>query len=155
MTTTTNALRVAQVIRADREKLFRAWTDPAELVHWWRMEEKGWSFAGASIDLRVGGRYRLGMTSPEGKTHVAIGEYRVIDRPKRLAFTWDWDDPESAMGETLVTVEFNDVGGGATEVVLIHERFPDSNRVSRHEHGWTQLLRLLDVAMRENVPSAG
>ncbi|MGQ0642082.1 MAG: SRPBCC family protein [Gemmatimonadaceae bacterium] len=90
MTTTTNALRVAQVIRADREKLFRAWTDPAEPVHWWRMEEKGWAFAGATIDLRVGGRYRLGMTSPEGKTHVAVGEYGVLDRPKRLAFTWDW-----------------------------------------------------------------
>jgi len=144
-----NALRVSQVIRADREKLFRAWTDPAELVHWWRMEEDGWSFAGATIDLRVGGRYRLGMTNPEGKTHVAVGEYREIDPPQRLAFTWDWDDPVSALGETLVTVEFNDAGAGATEVVLTHERFADSNRVSRHEQGWMQLLRLLNRAVED------
>ncbi len=149
MTTTINALRVSQVIRADREKLFRAWTDPAELVHWWRMDEDGWSFAGASLDLRVGGRYRLGMTSPEGKTHVAVGEYREIDRPQRLSFTWDWDDPASALGETLVTVEFNDAGAGATEVVLTHERFADPSRVSRHEHGWTQLLTLLNRAVEE------
>ena len=149
MTTTMNALRVSQVIRADREKLFRAWTDPAELVHWWRMEEDGWSFAGATIDLRVGGRYRLGMTNPEGKTHVAVGEYREIDPPQRLAFTWDWDDPVSALGETLVTVEFNDAGAGATEVVLTHERFADSNRVSRHEQGWMQLLRLLNRAVED------
>jgi len=149
VTTTMNALRVSQVIRADREKLFRAWTDPAELVHWWRMEEDGWSFAGATIDLRVGGRYRLGMTNPEGKTHVAVGEYREIDPPQRLAFTWDWDDPVSALGETLVTVEFNDAGAGATEVVLTHERFADSNRVSRHEQGWMQLLRLLNRAVED------
>jgi uncharacterized protein YndB with AHSA1/START domain len=149
MTTTMNALRVSQVIRADRETLFRAWTDPAELVHWWRMEENGWSFAGASIDLRVGGRFRLGMTNPEGKTHVAVGEYREIDRPNRLSFTWDWDDPDSALGETLVTVEFNDAGAGATEVVLTHERFADPNRVSRHEQGWMQLLRLLNRAVEE------
>jgi len=149
VTTTMNALRVSQVIRADRERLFRAWTEPSELVHWWRMEENGWSFAEATIDLRLGGHYRLGMTSPEGQTHVAVGEYREIDPPHRLAFTWDWEDPVSAMGETLVTVEFNDAGGGETEVVLTHERFADPNRVSRHESGWMQLLRLLSRAVEE------
>lgn len=146
-TVSARALQVSQTIEASAEKLFRAWTDPEELKHWWRMEEAGWSFADASIDLRVGGSYRLGMKSPAGQTHVAIGVYREIDPPRRLVFTWEWEDPASSVGETLVTVEFEELGGNTTRVTLTHERFPDSTRVANHERGWTQLLRLLDSAM--------
>lgn len=144
MTTTTNTLRVSRTIHADRETLFRAWTDPKELRHWWRMKGDGWKFAGASIDLRVGGRYTLGMTDPTGKTHTSVGEYRTIDPPARLAFTWDWEDPSSRVGETVVTVEFIDAGNGSTEVVLTHERFPNVESMGSHEKGWTALLELLD-----------
>lgn len=141
---TTHSLRLTHTIRADAERLFRAWTDPKELRHWWRMEGPGWSFTEASIDLRVGGRYRLGMTSPDGQTHVAVGEYVEIDRPSRLVFTWDWENPASRVGDTLVTLEFKKAGDHATEVVLTHERFADADRVANHERGWSQLLRLLD-----------
>ena len=150
-TATTNSLQISQTIRADADRLFRAWTDPEELVHWWRMDADGWAFAGATIDLKVGGKYRLGMTSPEGKTHVAVGEYREVDRPNRLAFTWDWENPSERVGETLVTVEFNDAGNDMTEVVLTHERFSDAARAASHEQGWTQLLRLLDRSMKETT----
>lgn len=143
-TAATNSLRVAQTIRATPERLFRAWTEPDELMQWWRMEGDGWASAGASVDLKVGGKYRLAMTSPDGKAHVAVGEYREVDPPTRLAFTWDWDDPASRVGETLVTIDFNDVGDNMTEVVLTHERFANAEQASGHEQGWTQLLRLLD-----------
>jgi uncharacterized protein YndB with AHSA1/START domain len=116
------------------------------------MDEPGWAFAGATVDLRVGGAYRLGMTSPDGKSHVAVGVYREVQRPTRLAFTWDWENPESRVGDTLVTVEFKKVSTDTTEVVLTHERFPDAARASGHERGWTQLLSLLDRATREHTP---
>ena len=139
-----NSLRVSRIIQADAETLFRAWTDPRELMHWWRMAGEGWRFAGASIDLRVGGQYRLGMTDPDGHTHVAVGVYREVQRPVRLVFTWDWDNPANRVGETLVSVEFKVLGQKRTEVVLTHERFADSARMGRHEQGWTELLGLLD-----------
>jgi uncharacterized protein YndB with AHSA1/START domain len=142
-TAATHSLRVSHTIRADAERLFRAWTDPEELKHWWRMEGEGWAFAAASIDLRVGGRYRLGMTDPDGIVYTAVGVYREIRRPTRLVFTWDWEERSVRVGETLVTVEFKS-DGDRTEVVLTHERFADPARVARHEQGWTQLLRLLD-----------
>jgi len=148
-TATANSLQVSRTIAASPERLFRAWTDPKELEHWWRMEGDGWAFAGAEVDVRVGGRYRLGMKDPDGKTHVAVGVYREVKRPTRLAFTWDWEDPESRVGETLVTIDFKDVGGHRTEVVLTHERFPDQARAVRHEQGWTQLLKLLNGYSQE------
>jgi uncharacterized protein YndB with AHSA1/START domain len=150
MTTATNtSVRVTQRIRATPERLFRAWTDPKELAHWWRMDAPGWSFTGATIDLQVGGRYRLAMTGPDGKAHVAIGEYQEVQRPTRLAFTWEWEDEASRVGDTLVTVELNDVGDNVTEIVLTHERFSDAARAAGHETGWTQLLRLLDRTTQE------
>jgi uncharacterized protein YndB with AHSA1/START domain len=148
-TATSTSVRVSQRIRATPARLFRAWTDPQELAHWWRMEGDGWAFAGAQLDLRVGGRYRLGVTGPDGKTHVALGEYQEFQPPARLAFTWDWEDESSRVGDTLVTVEFNDVGDGVTEIVLTHDRFADAARVAGHENGWSQLLRLLDHRMQE------
>ncbi len=150
-TATTPAVRVTQTIRASQERLFQAWTDPKQLAAWWRMDEPGWAFAGATIDLTVGGRYRLGMTSPDGKAHVAIGVYREVQRPTRLAFTWDWEDAESRVGETLVTVEFKKVSADTTEVVLTHERFADAARADGHKRGWTQLLTVLDRAMQERA----
>lgn len=144
MTGAIRSLRVARVIRADAEALFRAWTDPQVLMHWWRQAGEGWAFAGAAIDLRVGGCYRLAMTDPEGRTHAAVGVYREVEPPARLVFTWDWENAARSVGETLVTIEFKDAGEDRTEVIVTHERFADAARVGRHEQGWTELLRLLE-----------
>jgi uncharacterized protein YndB with AHSA1/START domain len=135
---------VSRIIRADADTLFRAWTDPQVLMHWWRQEAEGWAFAGASIDLRTGGRYRLAMTDPEGHMHAAVGVYRAVERPVRLSFTWDWEGQGRSVGATLVTVMFKPAGEGSTEVVVTHERFADVTRMDRHEQGWTELLRLLE-----------
>ncbi|MGH7669493.1 MAG: SRPBCC family protein [Gemmatimonadaceae bacterium] len=145
--TATQAVRLARTIHATPERLFRAWTDPKELANWWHMEDAGSSFAGATVDAKVGGRYRIGMKNAEGKTHVAVGEYREVKRPTRLVFTWNWEDDTMGGSNTLVTVEFKDVGGGNTEVTLTHERFADAKTAQGHEHGWTQLLRMLDTAV--------
>ncbi|HKW00320.1 MAG TPA: SRPBCC domain-containing protein [Vicinamibacterales bacterium] len=142
MTTAPLSLTVSRVIRRNADALFRAWTDPRELMHWWRQEGDGWTFAGASIDLRVGGAYRLGMNAPDGRKHVASGVYREIERPHRLVFTWDWED--NPVGNTLVTVEFKALDTARTEVAITHERFADAARMGRHEQGWTELLRLLE-----------
>jgi uncharacterized protein YndB with AHSA1/START domain len=143
-TMTANSLRVSRIIKATPDALFRAWTEPAQLRKWWRMDGEGWSTGETTLDLRVGGKYRLGMTGPDGQAHIAIGEYREVRRPDRLVFTWDWDKPTGRLGETVVTIEFKDVGNGATEVVLTHEGFGDEKQVAGHEKGWTQLLSLLD-----------
>ena len=149
---TRTSVRVSQIIRATTERLFRAWTDPDELQHWWRMEGDGWAFAHASLDLRVGGRYELAMTSPDGQLHVAAGVYREVRPPTRLAFTWDWENPAHRMGETLVTVDLKPVERASTEVVITHERFADAKRADSHERGWSQLLRLLNHMIEDSKP---
>ena len=57
-------LAIPRIINAPRERVFQAWTEPARLLHWWRAQD-GWTTPILEVDLRVGGRYRLGMQDPE------------------------------------------------------------------------------------------
>ena len=89
----------------------------------------------AEVDLRAGGKYRIHMRAPDGVEHRLYGVYQEVDPPRKLVYTWSWEENPD-MGETLVTVEFLD-RDGATEVVLTHELFPTDEVRGRHEEGWT------------------
>jgi uncharacterized protein YndB with AHSA1/START domain len=57
-------------------------------------------------------------------------------------YTWRWEaKPE--LGETLVTVEFHEVGR-STEVVLTHELFPTATARDDHNRGWNGCLDRLE-----------
>jgi len=45
-----------------------------------------------AIDVRPGGRWRTTMRLSNGSEHTVSGIYRTIEPPKRLVFTWGWDD---------------------------------------------------------------
>lgn len=137
------SLTLRRTVQASRDKVFRAWTDPAVLRQWFAPE--GYAVPTAELDLTVGGRYRIVMAAPDGGKHVATGTYREIRRPERLVFTWQWEDAEDP-AETLVTVQFHD-RGAATEVVLTHERFPNEEDRDKHEEGWSSVLNRLPAAV--------
>lgn len=141
MTTMTDtSLRLSRTIRADLATVFEAWTEPEQLRQWSAPE--GMTVAAAEVDLRVGGRYRIRMKNPDGEIFTAVGEYREIDYPNRLVYTWGWEETGNNHYETRVTVEFFD-RGGATEVVLTHELFPDAELAGKHTEGWTSCLNRL------------
>lgn len=140
-TQTATSLSLTRTIRADRDAVFRAWTEPAQLRQWSCPE--GMGIAEVQVDLTVGGRYRIRMTGAEGQVYTAFGTYREIDRPQRLVYTWDWEEPDHAVGETLVTVEFSE-RGGSTEVTLTHEAFSAAEAKVSHEQGWTSCLNQLE-----------
>ena len=138
-------LKLRRTFAAPREKVFKAWTDPSMLKEWFHSSD-GWVTPINEIDLRVGGRYRLGMQSPDADApYVVQGTYREIEPPQKLVFTWSWEGKdENAM---LVTILFREIGD-ETEIELIHEQFSDSDIRDKHEHGWqgcfTQLSKLLN-----------
>jgi uncharacterized protein YndB with AHSA1/START domain len=115
-------------------------------MKWWAAGD-GFTTTVAEVDLRVGGRYRLGMKSPDdGAVHVCTGVYREVRPPSRLVYTWAWEG--SGGPDTLVTVEFHD-RGGSTEVVLTHGGFVDAVDRDRHVTGWTGCLDNLTNVLAE------
>jgi uncharacterized protein YndB with AHSA1/START domain len=140
-TRTSTSLTLSRVVNADPATVFRAWTEPDQLQQWSAPE--GASVASAEVDLTVGGRYKILMKNEQGERHTAVGVYRVIEPPRRLVYTWSWEEEQYDVGQTQVTVEFNDLGG-STEIVLTHERFPDADATGSHEKGWTSCLNRLE-----------
>ena len=137
-------LNMNRTFAAPRDQVYAAWTEPEHLKQWWGPE--GFVSPDAAIDLRVGGRYRAGMRAPDGTEMAVVGEYTEIAAPERLAFTWAWDPPMGGPEETLVTVEFRDLGD-MTEVVLTHERFLSVQSRDQHQHGWTSTFVCLEQAL--------
>ena len=139
-TETGQQLNLTRVMKAGRERVFEAWTTPADMMNWACPE--GATVLEAHSDLRVGGKYSITMQVENG-TLTAFGTYREVEVPTRLVYTWDWDAPDHAMGETIVTVEFNELGEG-TEVVLRHDAVPSAEARDGHEAGWGSCLNRLE-----------
>ena len=131
-------LQVKRTFGASRERVFRAWTNAEELRHWF-FPSTDYTVVISMLDLRVGGKYQLEMHHKDsGNVHRLEGIYREVKPPQKLVFTWQWESgPEAS--ETLVTVEFHDLGP-STEIVLTHEHLPNLEERDKHSHGWTGCL---------------
>jgi uncharacterized protein YndB with AHSA1/START domain len=109
-------VRVRKVVRAKKERVFRAWTDPEEMKRWWSLGE-GWKTSFVEMDPRVGGRFALGNQPADGSAILITGEFLEIKPPDKLVYRWLFHTPTPE--ESLVTVEFHDLGS-STEVVITH-----------------------------------
>ena len=56
------------------------------------------------------GSYRIAMQPPDGDLFYLTGEFREVDPPARLAYTFRWEDPDPDDRETVVTLSFGDPG---------------------------------------------
>jgi glutathione S-transferase len=136
-------LQVSRFIRAPREKVFDAFVTRQGLAAW--MGPRSLTVPEASVDARVGGRYRVVMRARDGSTYVVGGVYRELARPERLVFTWRWEGADMPGVETLVTVRFAQREGG-TQLTVHHTGFPDAGMRDSHGQGWNSSLnKLIDL----------
>ena len=131
-------LTLSRVFDAPRAAVFNAWTDRDEILKWWAPE--GFSETIVEINLRVGGVFRFGFTSPKGDRIEVTGTFKEVDPPKKLVYTWKWETVKDWKEQTtLVTVVFKETVG-QTELVLTHENFPDEKTRESHTKGWNSCL---------------
>ncbi|HEY2800630.1 MAG TPA: SRPBCC domain-containing protein [Chthoniobacterales bacterium] len=135
-------LEIKRFINAPRDRVYAAWTDPAQLKEWFGPEDVQTLIFRA--DVRVGGRYRWDLRSPDGEEMTAFGEYRELVPGRKIVFTWKWDDDENwAAHDSLVMVELSDHDRG-TNVRLTHVQLPSEESRDRHNEGWNSLLDKLE-----------
>jgi uncharacterized protein YndB with AHSA1/START domain/predicted enzyme related to lactoylglutathione lyase len=134
-----SALVIRRVLKAPRERVFAAWTQPDTLRRWLAPGEM--HVAELNFDARVGGAYRIAMLTPDGEPFVVHGAVRELRAPERLSMTWQWENDEGVPegNETILTLDFYDRDGD-TELVLMHENLTDAESRERHEHGWNDIL---------------
>ena len=83
------------------------------------------------------------MQPPEGQAFALVGEFREVDPPARLAFTFRWEDPDPDDTETVAELSFTE-RGDATEVVLTQGPFKTEARRELHRGGWTDSFEKLE-----------
>lgn len=135
-------LRLERIMRAPPDQVFRACVEPQSLSEWWG--PAGFTVPRVELDVREGGRYRIEMQPPEGDRFSLHGEYREVEPPGRLAYTFRWDPPTADDQETLVTLTFQPVDRG-TRLVLDHGPFRTGERYELHEAGWIDTLDRLEA----------
>ena len=136
-------LRIERTFNAPASKVFEAWTSPEVLRRWWHAEHS-WETTIAEVEVRVGGAIHLVMRNPaDGAEYAGRGEFTILEPPRRLAFTWAWENEPSA--RQLVEVELTD-HGERTTVVMTHTGLPD-DETDDYRDGWQNSFDNLDVAL--------
>jgi uncharacterized protein YndB with AHSA1/START domain len=136
-------------IESSPERIFDALTNPQERVAWWGGGGANARFKTDAMDsdLRVGGKWEMrGMT---GERPFSIsGEYREVDRPRALAFTWSPSWAPDAAG-SLVRFELIDQNG-ATLVRITHSGL--TAEAAKAHAGWANILGWLKAHAESSAP---
>ena len=110
--TSDRELVLTRLINAPREKLYRAWTDPALLTQWFA--PLPYTTPRAELDVRPGGASLVVMRGPDGTDLPNRGVYLEVVPNERLvftdAFTTAWQPSEKPFMTVILTFEEEDGG---------------------------------------------
>ena len=134
-------LRLEWVFHASRAAVYSALTDPEELGRWWG--PRGFTAPSVEFEPRVAGGYRIAMQPPGGGVFHLSGEFREVEPPARLAYTFRWNPPAADDRETEVILALED-RGEKTKVILTQGEFATEERYALHEAGWSESLERLE-----------
>ena len=158
MSSRTFAVTVTRHLDFPPERVFDAWLDPEKIRAWSEMalEENGppADVRRVEVDARVGGRFTFSDMRPEGEA-VHWGTYLVIDRPRKLVFTWFTSEEEEQENNSTVTLTFEPAGKGCV-VKLVHEMNPKWAEYEKQvQKGWgTMLARIGALLGSRRGPAA-
>jgi uncharacterized protein YndB with AHSA1/START domain len=138
------SLEIKRMIKAPRDLVYAAWTNPDELKEWFGPE--GVKTRAIVVDTREGGIFRWDLIDTEGDEMTIRGEFREVDPGRKIVFTWQFEgDAKWKDHVSVVTVEFNDAGEDETEVRLRHEQLPDEDSRDKHTEGWINVFDKLET----------
>jgi uncharacterized protein YndB with AHSA1/START domain len=134
-TTETTSVERQVSIDASPETIWEFLVDPAKATRWMGMS--------ATLEAEPGGLYRVEVIPG----HTARGEFVELDPPRRLVYTWGWEEGENPgpPGSSTVEIELVPEGEGTT-VRLVHSDLPGADAAASHGHGWQHYLERLVIA---------
>lgn len=88
--TTTRALILSRTFEADRETVFKAWTEEEQLAQWWG--PKGIPLQILALDARTGGYFHYNLQLPDGSLMWGRFDYRELAKPERIVYESAFSD---------------------------------------------------------------
>jgi uncharacterized protein YndB with AHSA1/START domain len=131
---TVNGIDLTREFDAPRERVWREWTEPEAFADWFGGPEGVVPLDSVTMDVRVGGAWRLTMIY-EGREMHWKGEYQELVEPERLVLTMS-DQPGDDVFE-LITVELRELDDGRTEMRVSQRGHLTPEMYERAGAGWT------------------
>jgi uncharacterized protein YndB with AHSA1/START domain len=156
---TGRSTRVAQIVKAPREAVYRAFLEPEALALWLPPETMTGHVH--TLEPREGGKFRVSLTyrdqqnSPRGKTSedtdTVEGTFVELVPNERIVWLTEFEseDPDFA-GEMRIIWSLADADGG-TEVTVLFEDIPRGIRLEDNELGARQSLQKLAAFVEANT----
>ncbi|MGH9117181.1 MAG: SRPBCC family protein [Acidimicrobiales bacterium] len=144
-TSTDREIRVERVFDAPVERVWRAFSDPAQVAQWWG---RGNRLVVEHMEVERGGRWRYVEHAPDG-VHEFEGRNREVTPSESLVQTFKWGGLPGHV--SVETTEFEDLGDGRTKVIAtwLFQTNEDRNGMSGMEQGLEQSYAALDRLLRQ------
>jgi uncharacterized protein YndB with AHSA1/START domain len=137
-------LHLEKILTVPPERVFAAFVNPEQLRHWWG--PAGFTVPRLQFDAVEGADYRIALQPPDGDVFHIRGTFRAVEAPRRLIFTFIYEEPDPEDQETLATLTFEPTDLG-TRVILDQEPFKTPARLELHREGWTDTLERLERSL--------
>lgn len=143
---TSDTIEQEVTINARAERVFDALVDPDQRLQWWGGKGR-FRATHMESDLRPSGKWVMRFEMG-GRLSSVGGEYRTIERPRVLVFTWLPDWYENAT-ETLVRFDLAETAG-VTTVRITHSGLTTEGDRANHR-GWPDILAWLQTYVEQNI----
>lgn len=145
----TNTIRLHRVLRADPERVYRAFLDPDAMAKW--LPPNGFTGKVHEMDAKVGGGYKMSFTNfTTGKSHSFGGTYVELSPNEQIRYTDKFEDA-NLPGEMQVTVTLKKISCG-TELNVVQEGVPEVIPAEMCYLGWQESLVLLARLVEAEIP---
>lgn len=128
-------IAIERVINAPRDKVWAAWTTPAEIEKWWG--PRGMTTRVDEMDFREGGVWQFTMIDGDGNEYPSKGVYKEIVEEEKVAVTDEFGDsennervaPEGLPVGIVNTVTFEEAGDQTKVTVsIVHRTLEDKEK---------------------------
>jgi uncharacterized protein YndB with AHSA1/START domain len=163
MKTETKELFITHLFDAPRDIVFRAWTDPEQLKHWYAPD--GCSIEFKFIDIKQGGRFHSCIHDPVHGECWIKGTYLEVSAPQKLVFSMVLSDEEgksvssAEAGKTddwpeeqITTVTFEPIGE-QTKVSIHQTVLEEEAKKTGAYQSWIKMFNKLNLLFKLNSTS--
>lgn len=146
---TTGTVHLHRVLRADPERVYRAFLEPDAIAKW--LPPYGFTCQVHHMDARVGGVFKMSFRNFGADAgHAFGGEYLELTPFEKIRYTDRFDAPELP-GQMEVTVTLRQVSCG-TELAIVQEGIPEAIPAEMCYLGWQESLAQLATLVEPDIP---
>ena len=103
-----------RVFDAPRDLVFQVYADPKLIPQWWGPAK--YTTIVETLDFRPGGKWRFTQVGPDGDEHAFNGEFREINPPESVVYTFEY---EGAPGHIMVETMTFEALGDKTRITAV------------------------------------